>query len=540
MSIEPLPEMSIEPSPQLVNPASAVYDWAQGDARAKVPSGQFTNHVGKNDCRRFLYSLVSRTDGFQLPIQYIHVPGSNTEIDAFLEWSGLEWSQLKDHSSPFFEWEDGAGRASQRVINQVGKNDCRRFLDSFIPRHDQLKLPFTAKHTHGNNTELDSFLSWSGLSWDQLKHQSAQWKTFSRVLKPFDPKKYKHLLLRLHLETLVQGAWDRMLVSVPAQQKIAGPAVVASINWLRGRRQLNNILEKHLANLGECFMMCLTDDPKRVDDAELEYTESHVNYCNIFIRDPEVLRYFSATFLGSFFPGDEWGLENVAGSLPGYLDDCIFKEFNERVFNLDRPDILTELIQPVSMGRSGRVVAYVSGWLVHRAFKRFRLNLAEQCADPDDALQSFSSWHSLNKVDPVTCRDSCVPVSLLRQRCRGHSTFPSFLFFEFCCVVETYLVKRLSIENMRFLGGLLMVRMRKELGVCEEVRDAFKATLPSDAHSSDLMSILFPDLIHGYCRMRGYDFAKAIHARSPPNRPHPTSAICFPSFLVLPPCSWAF
>jgi len=141
--MEPSPQMSIEPSPRLVPPASAVYDWAQGDARAKVPSGPFTNHVGTNDCRRFLYSLLSRTDGFQLPIRGIHVPGSNTEIDDFLEWSGLGWSQLMDHSSFFFAWEDGAARASQRVINQVGIDDssgCRGSSTCVMGRTSEIEV----------------------------------------------------------------------------------------------------------------------------------------------------------------------------------------------------------------------------------------------------------------------------------------------------------------------------------------------------------------------------------------------------------------
>lgn len=345
----------------------------EGKARAKVPTGAFSNNVGNADCRRFLYSVVSRRDEFELPLSGNHVPGSNLELDAFLSWSGLDWNQLVDQSAPFWPWEDGAARASRKVINQVGKNDCRRFLDSIFSLNQQLKLPFTGRAiTKGHNPELDAFLVWSGVSWDQLKYQSAQWKNFGRVLRPFDPKKFRNLLLRLDLETLVQAAWDRMLLSVPCKEEIGGPTHIAAVTWLRGRRTLNKLLEKHLARLGECFHMCLTDDPRKVDDAELQYAESHNNFCAEFIRDPDVTKFFSVIFLEHIYKDDEFGLEVARGSLPAYLDDCIFKEFNERVFNLDRPDVLTDLIQPVSEGRSGRVVAYCAGWLLHRAFKRFK------------------------------------------------------------------------------------------------------------------------------------------------------------------------
>ena len=216
-------------------------------------------------------------------------------------------------------------------------------------------------------------------------------------------------------------------------------------------------------------MRWLPEEAKHLDAATLAYTSARYDLQDAFTDDDAVTIFITARDLTEFagFVGkdDEWAVEEASGTFPGFLERALFKEFNIRVFHLDRPVVLVDLKQHVSKGRPGRVCAYASGWSVYRVIKRSPKFLAPNCAHPKSALAVFESWSILNSVDPAVSASSGDPSSLLELRSKGKLKFPSLKFFDFCCVVEEYLSRRLSVENMKFLGCVLMQRLCR--GLCD-------------------------------------------------------------------------
>ena len=375
-----------------------------------------------------------------------------------------------------YDWKVGGKRPANNPINTVGKKACAHFLEQWV-RNTLTTLPLKGRYPTARNLELDDFLEWSGVTWRQLVGQSKHFAVSTRQLRPFTKEHSVKLMTKVlnhpELGDFNAAAWDRMLRLTECSEAVMGNFAKRVVTVLRGKHVLGGLLNAYVSKLGEAFIRCLPEEAKHLDAATLEYTRSRYELQDEFTSNPAVTIFFTGRDL-SIFAGftqedDDWDVENAEITFPGFLESAIFKEFNYRIFFLDRPVILVELKQLVSVGRPGRVCAYTSGWTVHREINRIRKFLAPKCVHPKTALASFESWSGVNSVEADVCKASGVPSSLLELRCKGRLKFPSRKFFDFCCVMEDFLSRHLSVENMRFLGCVLMQRLRRDLCASSEV-----------------------------------------------------------------------
>ena len=422
----------------------------------------------------------------------------------------------------------GAKGGSKNRITALGKSLCWRFFKESDRRTDR-DLPLHHAYHPGQDTEVDAFIEWSGLDWDQLKQQSKNFLMQDRIAKPFDEVNTQELLTRMDLPSLVQAAHalfqSGFYCSTSKQGEIVfafSPHFLAFSHSMQSSRHFNYEVNLYIGKLSVELMKHLAKKQKHVDELEAAFAgarralkeEFHClkigSLRHMFDTDNRTskLDRIVAGVDGSSILVDltfkqKLAVTSIQNAFLSAFELCVYKLFIEKVYVLDRPvsSLAHATVDALMKGPKGKVLYYICGWIIRKMSQPKNLTtlINDYGPDPDGSIEEACvRWFESVSISSESVESAGVTdiSSLVSEReVADGLVYCSLKFFVFMCKVEMFLGKRLNLDNLRFFGGQLLQNLEQQIFSSEEHLDAFQAILISSS-AQVLTEVLLKPILH--------------------------------------------
>ncbi|KAJ1484125.1 hypothetical protein T484DRAFT_2537794 [Baffinella frigidus] len=318
----------------------------------------------------------------------------------------------------------GAQNAAGNRITSHGKSLCWRFFKESDRRADR-DLPLHHSHTPGQDVELDAFLQWSGLEWDQLKLQSHNFHSCDRVAKEWNEVNTIDLLTRMKLPSLVQSAHESFqsgfycTISKEGETVFAhAPHFLAFSKIMQSSRQFKYQVSLYIGKLGVELMKHLAKEQKHVDELEAAFASAR-RYLkaefhslklgtlrHIFETDNRDNRLSSLDRIvaGAGAPlnhvltfKQRMSVQSIRDSFLAAFELCVYSIFTKTVFVLDRPvsSLAHATMNALLNGPKGKVLYYICGWIIRKMSQPTLMAalISKYGEDPDGSIEeACSQW----------------------------------------------------------------------------------------------------------------------------------------------------
>ena len=189
-----------------------------------------------------------------------------------------------------------------------------------------------------------------------------------------------------------------------------------------------------------------------------------------------------------------------------WLHDILFEEWSYCAMDSEKPSV--SIPDECLVGKYARpVIYYVAGWTLHSLSKA--LTIAQ---DKRGVYQRFSTNHCLGADE---AKDLDLPVSVVQRRKRWANTYPTKVYYEFICFVESVYLDNLTLEMMMaHADGDIIHVIKIKLLNSSIAKDRFAIICNNDNNyepfsDGEMMSLL-KYILERYANMRGSYFVKYL------------------------------